>query len=50
MGSGKRWPLRWAWDDELLGVVETGLWGKGATEAQAARPGDTHPGTKGIWE
>lgn len=48
MGSGKRWPLHWAW--ELLGMVETGLWGKGAAGAQAARPGDTHPGTKGIWE
>ena len=23
-GFRKRWPLRWAWKDECLGLVETG--------------------------
>lgn len=42
MGSGKRWPF--AGPGTMSCLVwwgETGLWGKGATEAQAARPEET---------
>lgn len=38
MGSGKRWPLRWAWDDELLGGGDGTVGARMPAGAQAARP------------